>query len=106
MEFKIWLENIEAKRNGIKDTILQFLRDKLNIRSDSAILSMSLGSIDKKVISDLSERGLISSADGDVLDDIRNGSITVQQLIDRLAGVSSNSLTLNQPSSQNPSAVV
>jgi hypothetical protein len=89
MEFKLWLENQIAKRTGIKDTILKFLKSKLNISDDATILNMRLGSIDRSVVSDLMSRGLVSTADENVLSDIRNGSITVGALVDRLAGMSS-----------------
>jgi hypothetical protein len=106
MEFKLWLENIEATRTGIKDTILKFLKPKLKIRDDSAILSMSLGSMDASVVSDLVNRGLVSGAGDDTLSAIRNGTITVSDLIDRISGFSTPKLALPAPDSHLHKSVV
>jgi len=84
--FKLWLEDLDAKRDGIKGTILNYLKDKLNINDDEAILNMPLGSIDKKVLSDLMNRGLISTSNEDVMQDIQNGNGTIMDLIAKLAG--------------------
>lgn len=97
LNFSNWLENQIAKREGIKDTILKLLKSKLHVSDDGTILAMRLGSIDKSVISDLMSRGLVSTADDSVLSDIRNGSITVGNLIDRLAGMQSNAVFGSQP---------
>jgi hypothetical protein len=93
--FKRWLEYSSAKQNGIKDTILNFLKDELNVKDEDTILSMKIGSIDNSIINDLMSRGIVKTSDGDILDDIKNGSITVQDLIDKLSGQSDNSQALN-----------
>jgi hypothetical protein len=84
--FKIWIEELEAKREGIKGVILNYLKDKLNINDDEAILDMPLGSIDKKVLSDLLNRGLITTSNEDIMQDIQNGNGTIMDLIAKLAG--------------------
>jgi len=86
LEFKLWLENLNAKREGIKGTILNYLKDKLSINDDDAILNMPIGSIDRKVLSDLMNRGLISTSNEDVVQDIQNGNGTIMDLIAKLAG--------------------
>jgi len=97
LDFKFWLENQVANRIGIKDTIVKFLKSKLNISDDTTILNMRLGSMDKGVISDLMTRGLVSTADESVLSDIRNGTITVGILVDRLAGIQNSALPAQTP---------
>lgn len=86
IQFKNWIESVEANRAGIEDTILGFLRSKLKITDDQSLLSLPLGSMDKNVVHDLINRGIISGADESVLTDIKNGNITVSGLIDRLSG--------------------
>ncbi|RDJ35378.1 MAG: hypothetical protein DWQ19_11220 [Crenarchaeota archaeon] len=85
MNFKLWLENIEAKREGIKGTILNFLKDKLNLDDDQAVLSLSLSSIGHDVLTDLIHRGLISTSDDMTIQTIKNRTGTVHDLIDLLA---------------------
>lgn len=87
MNFKTWLENVEAKREGIKGTILNFLKDKLNLDSDEAVLSLALSSIDKSVLRDLVNRGTVNTSDDMIIQSIKNGSGTVMDLVDRLSGV-------------------
>lgn len=94
LNFKNWLEYVSAKENGVKDTILNFLKDELNVKDDDTILSMKIGSIDSSIINNLMSRGIVATADSDVLDDIKNGSITVQDLIDKISG-KGDSQTLN-----------
>lgn len=86
LKFKLWFENIEAKKGGIKDTILDFLKDKLNIDDEEEILSMQLSSIDQGVINSLMSRGIIQNAPDDLMQDIKNGSMTVGDMVNRLAG--------------------
>ena len=85
LEFKFYIEN-EALRNGIRGTILDFLKDALNIKDDDTILSMNFGAIDQKVVSDLLSRGVITTADESIMQDLKNGTITVAELIERLSG--------------------
>ena len=94
IDFRPWLENLEAKRTGVKDVILNFLKSKLHIDDDQEILSMPLGSIDKKVIGDLLARGIISTADEGIAQDVKNGSITVMELVNRLSGWQGKSMDL------------
>lgn len=101
MEFKIWIENIVAKENGIRDTVLNFLKSKIKIHDDDAILNMSLNSIDKGVISDLLRLGIVNTSDDATMQDIQNGTLTVQDLIARLAGEKSNSMAKQFATSQN-----
>lgn len=102
LNFKKWLEYVSAKQNGMKDTILNFLKDELNVKDDDTILSMKLGSIDTSIINNLMSRGIVATADSDIQDDIKNGSITVQDLIDKLSGQgNSQGLNLNIKNSQN-----
>lgn len=87
MQFKLWLENLDSKRDGVKGTILNFLKDKLNLDSDEAILSLPLNSIGKEVLGDLMARGLVNTGDDTVLQSIKNGNGSVAELIDRVAGM-------------------
>ena len=86
LKFKTWLENLVAKTDGIKNTVLDFLKDKLSIQDDEAILTMPLSSIDQNVIGELLNRGFIQNAPEELLMDIKNGSLTVGDMVDRLAG--------------------
>ncbi len=86
LKFKLWLENLEAKKSGIQSTVLDFLKDKMNIDDDDEILSMQLSSIDQSLISSLLSRGIIQDAPDELLQDIKNGSLTVGDMINRLAG--------------------
>ncbi len=95
LNFKNWIESIEANKSGIKDTIINFLKDALNINDEEAILSMKLSSMDNEIINDLMSRGIIASSDENILSDIKNGSITVSELIDKLASDGSSSQQLN-----------
>jgi hypothetical protein len=87
MQFKQWLENLDSKRDGVKGIILNFLKDKLNLDDDEAILSLSLNSIGKDVLSDLMARGMINTTDDTVLQSIKNGNGSVADLIDRISGI-------------------
>lgn len=95
LNFKNWLESVEVKKAGIKDTIINFLKDSLNVKDEEVILSMNLSDIDSDVVNDLLRRGMISQADSNTLTDIKNGSITVSELIDRLASTGDTSQQLN-----------
>jgi hypothetical protein len=95
LNFKNWIESIEANKSGIKDTIINFLKDALNINDEEAILSMKLSSMDNEIINDLMRRGIVASSDENILSDIKNGSITVSELIDKLASDGSSSQQLN-----------
>lgn len=87
LEFTLWLEDLEAKRDGIKDTILNFLKDKLNINDEDAILNMPLNAIDRSIVADLGNRGMINTESPEVAQNIKNGSGTVLDLINKLAGL-------------------
>lgn len=95
LNFKYWLESVEANKAGIKDTIINFLKDALNINDEEAILSISFSAIDNEIINDLVRRGIIASADETILSDIKNGSITVSELIDKLASTGDTNQGLN-----------
>ncbi len=105
MQFKKWFEDVEAKNEGIKDTILNLLKDKLNINDDDAILAMPIASISKNVISDLMSRGIINTASDEVSQDIQNGSGTIADLINKLSGMGGSQRLLihrNPPIQQAP----
>jgi len=95
MNFKNWFENLEAKHSGVKDVILNFLQDKLNINDTDEILSMPIGAIDKNVLNDLMNRGMINTSSDDVVQMIKNGSGTVLDLIDRISGTPSQTMSLS-----------
>lgn len=103
LNFKKWVEDVSAKEAGDKDTILNFLKDELGITDDETILAMKIGSIDKGIINNLLKHGIIASANNDLLDDIKNGSITVEELIQRLSsgGAAPSQLNLNIASTKN-----
>lgn len=94
MNFKNWFENMVAKMDGIKGTVLDFLKDKLNIENDDLILSMSLKDIDPNIVSQLLNRGFFQNSSPDLLNDIKNGTLTVEEMINRLAGSPSNDITI------------
>jgi hypothetical protein len=101
LQFKNWFENSEAEVAGIQGTVLDFLKDKMEIHDDDVILSMMVGSIDQSLISQLLKRGVFQTADEDLLTDVKNGSITVKDMIDRMAGSKPKLfLPYHQPSSQ------
>jgi hypothetical protein len=83
--FKMWVENMESRKVGIKEGILNFLKDELSIIDDDTILQMNTNDISPDVVSKLIERGLITSADPNVITSIKNG-ITIQDLIDMMVG--------------------
>lgn len=86
MEFRKWLENIEAARLGIRDTVLSFLKDKVKITDDTELLDMPLNAIQPSVLADLLKRGIVTAHSEDISFMIRNGTGTVGQLIDSIAG--------------------
>lgn len=90
LNFRIWLEDVEAKANSAKDIILNYLKDKLHINDTDSILDMKLGSIDKSILSDLMQRGIVTTATADISQDIQNGSLTVQELVNKISGVQNN----------------
>lgn len=85
LKFKTWIESLEIEKNVIKSTILSFLKEKTGITSDDELLGMQLNSIDKKIISDLFLRGIIQNASEDVMQDVKNSSITILELIEKLS---------------------
>ena len=85
LKFKTWIESLEIEKNVIKSTILSFLKEKTGITSDDELLGMQLNSIDKKIISDLFLRGIIQDASEDVMQDVKNSSITILELIEKLS---------------------
>lgn len=85
LKFKTWIESLEIEKNVIKSTILAFLKEKTGITSDDELLGMQLNSIDNKIISDLFLRGIIQNASEDVMQDVKNSSITILELIEKLS---------------------
>lgn len=85
LKFKTWIETLEIEKNVLKSTILSFLKEKTGITSDDELLGMQLNSIDKKIISDLFLRGVIQNASEDVMQDVKNSSITILELIEKLS---------------------
>lgn len=88
--FSQWIENVEARRSAGRTIILNFLKDKLKIDDDDAILGMNTADIDGSVIDDLLARGIVKTTNDSVLDRVKNG-ITVQELIDMLSAEESGS---------------
>jgi len=84
MRFKLWLENIEAKRKAMQDTLVNFLKDELNITDDEIVLQMSTTDIDRDVINKLNLRGIISTSSPYIQDAIKNG-VTIEELAGLLA---------------------
>ena len=83
--FHKWLENIESRRSGIRDVIINFLKDELNITDDETILQMKTTDISPEVMGKLMERGIVSSSDPNIINMVKNG-ITIRELVDTLAG--------------------
>lgn len=83
--FQQFVEDMDAKFNGIKDTIINFLKNELKITDDDVLMSMSTNDISDEVISKLMARGLVSSSNSDIIERIKNG-ISISELIDLLAG--------------------
>lgn len=86
LSFKIWLEEFDAKSSAAKDMILSFLKGKLHIHNDEDILSMKFSSMDKSIVADLMTRGILKTADTSIMQELKDGNITVQDLIDRISG--------------------
>lgn len=86
MEFRKWLENIEAAKLGIRDTILSYLKDKLKITDDTELLDMPLKAIQPGILDDLLKRGVVTAGSEDISFLIRNGNGTISNLIDQIAG--------------------
>ena len=84
LNFKIWVESLEEKKDSMKSIILNILKDYLNINEDDIILNLKLSSIDKEIISDLLNRGIFKGSD-EIEDLIKNSNITVLELIEKLS---------------------
>lgn len=82
--FQAWVEAVETMKNGAREIILNFLRDELQIRDDQTLLNMNTNDMDSDVVSKLLHRGIISTADPEIMQRIKNG-VTVQELIDLVA---------------------
>lgn len=96
LEFKKWTEDVDS---GLKDIVLNFLKDKLHLRDTESILNMPLSSMDQSIVGDLMNRGFFAQADDSLQLAVKNGSLTVQDLIDRLGGKSPmKRLTFTKPS--------
>ena len=85
LKFKTWIETLEIEKNILKNTILSFLREKTGISSDEELLNMQLNSIKKEIITDLFSLGVIQNASEDIQQDIKNSSITILELIEKLS---------------------
>ena len=83
-----WTEEIEARKAGFKDIIVGFLKSELKINDDDTILNMSTKQIDQSVISKLLDRGIVKTADPDVMTRIKDG-VSIGELVSILAGVHS-----------------
>ena len=82
--FTQWVENLEVRKEGVKDAILAFLKTQLHINDDDVILNMNTSEIDPTVVGKLTNLGEIANSSPDILNSIKNG-ITIQDLIDSLA---------------------
>ena len=85
MRFKLWIEELEARQSSFKDIIVTFLKDELHIDDIDVILNMNTKQIDDSIISKLLQRGIIHTANPDVLTRIKDG-ISIRELVNLLAG--------------------
>lgn len=88
--FKMWVEDVEARRLSSRSFLLDFLRREMKFTDaidDDQILDMPLGGIAPGVRSKLLGTGVINTATPDIIDSIRNGGdYTVRELVDALSG--------------------
>ena len=68
----------------MQDTLVNFLKDELNITDDEIVLQMSTTDIDRDVINKLNLRGIISTSSPYIQDAIKNG-VTIEELAGLLA---------------------
>jgi hypothetical protein len=83
--FKLWVEELEARKTGFQDIIIGFLKNELKINDDDIILDMNTKQIDQSVISKLLDRGIVRTANPDVLTRIKDG-VSIRELVSILAG--------------------
>ena len=83
LNFTNWLES--ADKEALKSMILNFLKDKLNLRDDSDILFMKVKSINSSIINSLFSRGLIQNVDQNLKKELISSDMTVSDLIERLS---------------------
>lgn len=78
--FKKWLESSDSS----KEIILNYLKDKLHISNEKEILELKIKDIDSKIVNDLISRGIIQSTPENIQAEIKNGDITIQELINKI----------------------
>jgi len=83
LNFINWLES--ADKEALKSMILNFLKDKLNLRDDSDILFMKVKSINSSIINNLFSRGLIQNVDENLKKELISSDLTISDLIERLS---------------------
>lgn len=83
--FKLWMEVLEARKTGFRDIIVGFLKSELKVNDDDTILNMNTKQIDQSVITKLLERGIVKTADPDIMTRIKDG-VSIGELISILAG--------------------
>ena len=79
MRFKNWIESSENRR-AAQDIVLNFLRDRLNIKEDEIILNMELDQIDSDIVSELKQRGIFNSINPIIF----NGNPKIKDVINAL----------------------
>ena len=89
VRFTTWVEEMDAKKQGIREILLGYFRDKLGVneKADEMILGMKTNEFQDDIVNDLTSRGIVSTSAPDVANQIKNG-ISVQELIDMLSSAS------------------
>lgn len=85
INFKFWLENLEAKKSANRSIILSFLKDKTGISDDEQLILMPLDSFNPKIVSELLNLGIMDNIDDSLRGDIKNGNLTILDLIGRIS---------------------
>jgi len=85
IQFKIWLEEDEARKTGFQDIIVGFLKDELHITDTNTILAMNTKEIDQSVRAKLLDRGIVTSSSPEIMARIENG-ISIAELVTMMAG--------------------
>lgn len=85
INFKFWLENLEAKKLANRSIILSFLKDKTGISDEEQLVFMPLNSFSPKIVSELLNLGIMDNIDDSLRGDIKNGNLTILDLIGRIS---------------------
>lgn len=83
LSFKTWVESA-AEKMSLRSIIVNFLQEKMSISDEEVILNMQLKDIDESVVSGLLRLGVVQ-VDSDLSYEVKNGDMTVSDLIDRIS---------------------